>query len=426
MTLTAAPDRLDRTAERGTPPRTAGPVVARERLIALDVFRGLTIAGMLLVNDPGVWGAIYPPLEHAAWHGWTPTDLIFPFFLFIAGITTHLSLSARRERGDEEGALVRQVLRRGALIFLFGLFLSAFPMFQWGPVSSWPWPTTITDPTFLDRVVYRFQTLRIMGVLQRIALAYTIAGLVTLKTTLRQQVVIVATLLYGYWLAMTLLPVPPHGFVGATILDKPEMVLSAWVDRTVLGERHLWIGSRTWDPEGLLSTLPAIATAILGNFAGRWIAARRPLVERLNGLFAIGAIGMMLGLMWNWAFPINKSLWTSSYVVFSAGMAAVALATCMWLIDVQRVTWWTRPFVVYGVNPIVAFVGSGLTARLIYSIFKVTWDGKQIPLQAGIERALFASWLEPRNASLAFALSFVLVWLGVLWILWRKRIILKV
>ena len=426
MTLTAAPDRLDRTAERGTPPRTAGPVVARERLIALDVFRGLTIAGMLLVNDPGDWGAIYPPLEHAAWHGWTPTDLIFPFFLFIAGITTHLSLSARRERGDEEGALVRQVLRRGALIFLFGLFLSAFPMFQWGPVSSWPWPTTITDPTFLDRVVYRFQTLRIMGVLQRIALAYTIAGLVTLKTTLRQQVVIVATLLYGYWLAMTLLPVPPHGFVGATILDKPEMVLSAWVDRTVLGERHLWIGSRTWDPEGLLSTLPAIATAILGNFAGRWIAARRPLVERLNGLFAIGAIGMMLGLMWNWAFPINKSLWTSSYVVFSAGMAAVALATCMWLIDVQRVTWWTRPFVVYGVNPIVAFVGSGLTARLIYSIFKVTWDGKQIPLQAGIERALFASWLEPRNASLAFALSFVLVWLGVLWILWRKRIILKV
>ena len=422
MSTTVAPPPVELRPQAPTPPASApsAPARARERLLSLDVFRGMTVAGMLLVNNPGSWGSIYPPLEHAPWHGWTPTDLIFPFFLFIAGITTHLSLSTRRARGDDEGAILRQILRRGALIFLFGLALSAFPFFQWGPIPG------VADPTFFDRIVYRVEHLRILGVLQRIGIAYTFAALLTLRTSLKQQVAILAAILVGYWLAMTLIPVPDQGLPGAVLLDDPSTPLSAWLDRAILGENHLWIGGKTWDPEGLLSTVPAIGTAMLGIFAGRWIGQPRPLFERLAGLFAVGALGMVLGLMWSWVFPINKNLWTSSYVVFTGGMACVALATCMWVIDVHKVRWWTKPFVIYGVNPMIAFLGSGLMARLIYSIVKVPHDGKEVSLQSAIYQALYASWLSPHNASLLFAVSFVLVWLGILTVLYRKSIVLKV
>jgi predicted acyltransferase len=216
------------------------------------------------------------------------------------------------------------------------------------------------------------------------------------------------------------------------LLNEPSRTMAAWVDRVTLDwsrwglGNHLWGSSVTWDPEGVLSTVPAIATAMFGNLAGRWIGERRPLSERLAGLSAVGALAMMAGLMWNWVFPINKSLWTSSYVVFSAGIASLSLATVMWIVDYQKVRRGTKLFVVYGVNPIIAFVGSAVMARCIYSIFKVTYDGKRIPLQEGIYRALFASWLSPINASLAFAVSFVLVWYGILALLHRKGIVLKV
>jgi predicted acyltransferase len=421
MSATVAPP-VERRPQAPTPPAPSpsAPAVTRERLLSLDVFRGMTVAGMLLVNNPGSWASIYAPLEHAQWHGWTPTDLIFPFFLFIVGITTHLSLSTRRARGDDEGTIVRQILRRGALIFLFGLVLSAFPFFQWGSIPE------LADPTFLDRVVYRLDHLRILGVLQRIGIAYTGAALLTLRTSLKQQVAILAAILCGYWLAMTVIPVPDQGLPGAVLLDDPSTPLSAWLDRTILGENHLWIGGKTWDPEGLLSTVPAIGTVMLGLFAGRWIGQPRPFFERLAGLFAVGAIGMVLGLMWSWVFPINKNLWTSSYVVFTGGMACVALATCMWVIDGHKVRWWTTPFVIYGVNPMIAFLGSGLMARLIYSIIKVPYGGKEVSLQSAIYQALYASWLSPHNASLLFAVSFVLVWLGILTVLYRKNIVLKV
>jgi len=378
--------------------------VRRERLAALDVFRGMTVAGMLLVNNPGTWSAIYPPLEHAEWNGWTPTDLIFPFFLFIAGVTTHLSLSSRRAAGATDGDIQRQILRRGALIVLFGLLLSVFPFYQ------------------IDRWVH----IRIPGVLQRIGVAYALSALITMRGTLKQQVVVLFALLYGYWFAMTLLPVPgAGGGIGANLLDAPSRTLAAWLDRTLL-DGHLWVSSKTWDPEGPLSTIPAIGTAMLGVFAGRWIGSDRPLEERLNGLFAAGALGMMTGLMWHWSFPINKSLWTSSYVVFTAGMACVAIATISWIIDIRRVTWWTRPFVIYGVNPIIAFVGSGAMARLIYTLWKVDIQGKPTAVQAVVYENMFHSWLEPRDASLAFAITFVLFWYAILWALWRKNIIFKV
>ncbi len=381
------------------------PPAQRERLVALDVFRGLTIAGMLLVNNPGSWGAIYPPLRHAAWHGWTPTDLIFPFFLFIVGVTTHLSLSARRARGDDEGTLIRQVLRRGGMIILLGLLLSGFP--------------------FIPQYGFDPSTMRFPGVLQRIGVAYIATGLLTLRTSGRMQVTVVTALLLGYWAVMTLIPVPGSGAVGAVALATPDGSIAAWLDRTVLGD-HLWRQSKTWDPEGILSTVPAIGTAVLGVFAGRWIAAARPLMERIAALFAVGAIGMVTGLIWNWWFPINKNLWTSSYVLFTAGMACVTIATCIWLIDVQRITGWTKPFVIFGMNPILAFVGSGMMARLMGSIIKVQRDGQSVSLQRATYDSAFASWLAPMNASLLYAVCFVAFWFLILWALHRKGIFLKV
>ena len=357
---------------------------------------------MLLVNNPGSWSAIYPPLEHAPWNGWTPTDLIFPFFLFIAGVTTHLSLSGRRARGDDDAALARQILRRGALIVLFGLLLAAFPYYP------------------LERIT----GMRFPGVLQRIGVAYTIGALLTLRTTLKQQVVILAALLYGYWFAMALLPVPGRG-MGALLLNDPSASLAAWIDRGVFGS-HLWKSSRTWDPEGILSTLPAIGTLILGVFTGRWLTTTRDLSRRLVGLYAIGSALMVAGLMWNWSFPINKNLWTSSYVLFTGGMAAVVLATCIWIVDELGLRRWTTFFVVFGVNPMIAFVGSGMMARLIGSLITVPYEGGRAPIQRVVYERVYASWLEPRDASLLFAVTFVLVWAAILGLLHRRRIFFKV
>lgn len=363
----------------------------------------MTVAAMLLVNNPGNWGAIHPPLAHAAWHGWTPTDLIFPFFLFIVGITTHLSREARRARGDDEGALTRQVLRRAALIVLCGLLLHAFPF------------TPLT----------RITEIRIPGVLQRIGVAYLFGALLTQRTSLKQQVGIIAVLLYGYWFAMTLLPVPGQPGIGAHWLDEPGRTLAAWLDRALL-DGHLWRQSRTWDPEGVLSTVPAIGTLMLGVLAGRWLGTARALSERLAGLFAAGALATMLGLMWHWSFPINKGLWTSSYVLFTAGVAATSLATILWLTDAQGLTRWTRFFVIYGTNPLVAFVGSGMMARTLGSLIQVEVDGRRQSLQAVLHRELFAGWLAPRDASLAYAVCFVLVWFAILALLHRRGWMLKV
>ena len=403
-----------------------------ERLLALDVFRGLTVAGMLLVNNPGTWSAIYAPLEHAPWNGWTPTDIIFPFFLFIVGITTELSLDGRRARGDDDGRILRQILKRGALIFLFGLCLNWFPFFSYLPIDGNP------DPTFWNRVVYRAEHLRFLGVLQRIGLAYLCGGLLTFKTTLKQQFAIVGALLFGYWALQTLIPVPDTGIAGRLVLDKPDQLLSAWIDRTVLGLNHLWVGSKTWDPEGLLSTLPAIGTMMLGTFTGKWIARRDvAMSERLSAMFAIGAITMALGMIWNWVFPINKSIWTSSYVLFTAGMAAIVLATCLWVIDVRGYKSWTRPLVVYGLNPMLAFLGSGVMARALATMFQFDANGRLVMISSDVNVKLtslqsviythgYASWLSPVNASLAYAITFVAFWYVLLLLAEKRGLVLKV
>lgn len=390
------------TPHQGTPSESLA--ASRGRLLSLDVFRGATVAAMLLVNNPGSWSAIFPPLRHAAWNGWTPTDLIFPFFLFIVGITTSLSLEARRERGDSPPALVAGILRRGGAIVLLGLLVSWFPFFTWGPIAH------VTSPTAFERVADGLLHVRIPGVLQRIGVVYAIAALLSLRTTVRQQASIIAVILIGYWAALSM-----------TGWAAPAATLPARVDRALFDwgawGNHLWAETNAWDPEGALSTVPAVATCLLGVIAGRWILSRRPLAERINGMFVAGAIGTVVGLVWNWALPINKNLWTSSYVIFSAGVALLCLAVCMWWVDVRGATRWTHPFIVFGTNPIVAFVGSEMLARLMYSI---------TPAESAIYHAAYASWLPPRLASFAFALSIVLAWLAVLTVLYRRRIFLKV
>ncbi len=375
----------------------------RERLLALDVFRGMTIAAMLLVNNPGNWSHIYAPLRHAPWHGWTPTDLIFPFFLFIVGLTTHLSLTARRARGDDDRALARQVVRRGAAIIVLGLLLHAFPFW---PMAQWT-------------------GIRIPGVLQRIGVVYLAGGLLTLRAGQRAQVATIATLLFGYWAAMTLLPVPGQPGLAGDYLDEPARTLAAWVDRALL-DGHLWRNTRTWDPEGVLSTFPAIATMLLGVLAGRWLGRRDvPVSARVSGLLAVGVVATAVGAIWNWSFPINKSLWTSSYVLFSAGLAMLVLGTILWVTDERGVRGWTRPFVTYGLNPMVAFVGSGVMAKLIGGLVSLPYrDGRASP--KAIAWDLLSGVLPPKVASLAFALLFVLSWYAILVVLERRRIILKV
>lgn len=366
------------------------------RLLSLDVFRGATVAAMVLVNNPGTWAAVYAPLRHAEWHGWTPTDLVFPFFLFIVGVAIPLSLGPRLARGDSRAALLGRIVRRAAVIFALGLFLHAFPGFD-------------------------LATMRIPGVLQRIAACYLVAAALFVVTrSWRVQAGVAAVALLGYWAALTLIPVP--GF-GAGDLGK-EGNLAAFVDRAVLGP-HIWRAGR-YDPEGLLSTVPAIGTTLGGLLAGRWLGAAGNHGRAVRGLGAAGALATAAGLIWNAWLPINKPLWTSSYALFSAGLALLALAGCHWLIEVRGRRWWTPPLVAFGVNALALFFLSTLVARILL-VVKVPWgDGATVSLHAAIYETVFAPWASPVKASLAFALATVLAWLAVMWVLYRKDIRLTV
>lgn len=367
------------------------------RLLSLDVFRGITIAGMILVNNPGSWSTVYSPLLHADWHGCTPTDLVFPFFLFMVGVAIPLALGKRKERGDARRAIYLKIFRRTLLIFGIGLFLAAFPKFQFG-------------------------ALRIPGVLQRIALVYCACAVLFLQSDWKGLLKWSVGLLLGYWGLMTLVPVP-GGYPPN--LDA-ETNLGAWLDRTILTSDHLWRQSKTWDPEGLLSTLPAIVTGLTGVLTGLWIKTSRNNYEKLTGMFAVGAILVLVGLCWNLVFPINKKIWTSSYVLYAGGLALVSLGVVYWLVDVLGKKGWIKPFVVYGTNALFAFVLSGLFAKTMGLIRLPAAEGETQSMGQWLYQNLFLSWLPDYPASLGYALFNVLLILGITWILYSRRIFIKV
>jgi predicted acyltransferase len=372
------------------------PPGAPPRLLSVDSLRGLTVAGMVLVNNPGTWSAVYGPLQHAEWHGWTPTDMVFPFFLFVVGVSIPLALGPALERGA--GGLPARVLRRAAVIFALGLLLHALPFF---PLA----------------------TLRVPGVLQRIAVCYLVAALLVLATRgsrgWRVQAVTAGVLLVGYWLLMTKVAAP--GQVAGDL--SPDGNLAGYVDRLVLGSRHIWQATRVYDPEGILSTLPATATTLLGVVAGHWLRAGRPAAPIVGGLAAGGLAAAALGWLWGLSFPVNKPLWTSSYALLMAGLAALALAACHWIIEVRGHRGWAAPFAVLGVHALTLFFLSSLMAKLLF-IVRVGADGPR--LQAWMFEHLFAPWASPVNASLAYALAYVLLWWALMRALDRSGLRLRV
>ncbi len=443
------------------------------RLISLDVFRGMTIAAMVLVNNPGTWSSIYSPLKHAEWHGLTPTDWIFPFFLFIVGVAVPIALSKRIAEGVTR-KVYRKIVSRSLIIFGLGLAMSVTPFFQFGATDAPDslkmliWLAMTLGLFFLllrdfkiagaliagsilgiaainlsgyNVVPYNFVTMRIPGVLQRIAVCYLVVSIIYLYTNWKQQLGIACGLLLGYWALMTLIPVPGCEFT--TVNDK-ACNLAAWLDRTILTENHMWRSAKVFDPEGILSTLPAIATTLSGVLAGTWLIRRDQLqvssdtgenaspvsnhfsLERVGGMFFFGLVLLVLGYIWHSYFPMNKSLWTSSYVLVTSGLALLTLAACYWLIDIKGYKKWAWPFVVFGVNALPLFVFSGIMARMVGAYRVAGANGQSVSLQKWIFDNIYLSIAQPIDASLLYAISFILLWLLLMWLLYRKQVFIKV
>ncbi len=366
--------------------------VTAQRLISLDVFRGLTMASMVIVNNPGDWGNVYAPLLHADWHGWTPTDLIFPFFLFIVGVSITLS---------RKSASWASIARRAAIIFALGLFLAGYPGFD---LATW----------------------RIPGVLQRIAICYFLAAgtyrvLLGRRSRPDSRVIVslAVALAIAYWGILMLIP-PPGGAAGDLTA---EGNLGAHIDRAIFGA-HIW--KPRWDPEGLLSTIPAISTTLFGLVAGLWLRSEETPARKAYGLLAAGAVGILVGMVWDAVFPINKNIWTSSYAVFTAGAASAFLGLCYWLIDVRGWRGWTKPFVILGSNAIALFVVSGLLADTLGIIRVSGPDGASISLARYIYLSFFVPLASPKNASLLYAVANLAVLFVLLAWMYRRRIFLKV
>ncbi len=367
------------------------------RLLSLDVFRGVTMAAMVLVNNAGNEASSYWPLRHAEWNGWTPTDLVFPFFLFIVGVSIAFSFSSRLKHGESRGQLFRHVLWRGLMLFALGLFLNGFPNQYF--LSSW----------------------RVYGVLQRIAVCYVIAAAFALWSNRRGWIVAAAGCLAAYWVLMRYVPVPGFGVPthDMPLLD-PDRNLVAWLDRKLLAG-HLYDGTR--DPEGLISTIPAIATCLLGLLTGDWLRGPRTARAKVTGMVLFGVAGVVAGEIWNLWFPINKRLWTSSYVLLAAGLALLCLALCYWILDMKL--WrgrWTAPLLVFGMNPIATYVVEEASSHAVSNLSTASgtfWED-------ALYQHLFAPLASPANASLLYAICYVLMCWVAMWVLYRKRIFLKI
>ena len=378
-----------------------------ERLVALDVFRGLTVAMMILVNTPGSWAHIHPPLRHAQWHGLTPTDLVFPFFLFIVGVAISLAFSSRLEKGASRPDLVRKIITRSIIIFGLGLFLNGFPF---GLVGEVGFREVLSE-------------LRVWGVLQRIAMCYLLVGLVVVFFDQRGRWLVLVGWLLAYELLMRLSLVAGWGAGSFALEDNFVRLL----DLRTVGASHLHqVGSVAFDPEGLLSTLPAAVTTLMGFFTGDFLRQPQTLTSRLQRLSLVGLLLTSLG--WALAFfePLNKQLWTSSYVALTGGLAILFLAICLWVIDVQGWRQGSQLAVVFGRNPLLVFVGSGILVRTLDLIKVANSVGDKTSLKHAIYRGVFEPLAGPVNGSLLYSLSFLALWLVLLWYLHTKDIHIKV
>jgi predicted acyltransferase len=423
--------------------------MATERLTSLDVFRGFTILLMTIVNNPGSWASIYPPLEHAEWHGCTPTDLVFPFFVFIMGTAIPFAMPTKHF----DLAVFNKIMVRSLRIFCLGLFLSCFSSIHLLNLEGIPLLAIRLIITFavayallgnfslkvktylavgifiiLIALAYSglesFENTRIPGVLQRIGIVYFFASVLYLKTNLKTQLIVAASILIGYWFIMAFVPVPG---IGPANFEKGTN-LAAWLDNLLLNG-HLWSASKTWDPEGILSTLPAIGTGILGMFIGQLLNLQIPRTEIAKKTAITGAALVIAGLLCNMIFPINKSMWTSSYVLYTAGIATVCLTILYYIIDIADYKKWAKLFLIWGVNPMIVFFFSGIIPRVMSSI-KVQ-NPEVASEEINVQSLIYNHWIvpcfqNPMNSSLAYAIIYVIFWSIILWFFYKNKLVFKV
>jgi predicted acyltransferase len=374
------------------------PAAPKGRLPSLDAFRGLTIALMILVNSPGDPGAVYAHLSHAVWNGWTFADTVFPSFLFIVGVSLFFSFAKQKERGIQNSAFMLRLLRRTIILFALGLFLNSFPTFY-------------------------LSAIRIPGVLQRIALCYFFASLIVLKTDLRGRILWLIGLLASYWLMMRFIPVPG---IGAGVLE-PGKNFAAWVDSFFLSG-HMWsYYDQTWDPEGIVSTIPAIATTLFGVLTGQWLASALPERKKVAGMVCAGLVLLIAAYILDRWLPINKSIWTSTFSIFMAGVALVCLAFFHWLIDIADFSRWAKPFIILGLNPITVYVLSEVfDSKLRVVNLSISHGQKMIDCQSYLFSYLCMLSAEPETVSLIYGILTLLFMFLIAWIMWRKRLFISI
>jgi predicted acyltransferase len=383
---------LTQSSENQNPPIQTARFL-EGRLVSLDVFRGIAIAFMILLNNLG-GETNYPILVHADWNGLTLADIFFPFFLFIVGASISYSLGSKLERKENKKKLLPRIIRRTIILFALGVFINGFPYF---------------NPS----------TLRVMGVLQRIALCYLAASAIYLTLDQKKRIITTTLLIVFYWILMTAVPVPGY---GAGVLTKNGN-LAAYIDRQLL-PGHLYAGS--WDPEGFLSTISALATTMLGLLTAEHLRSNRTPNNKSTALFLSGVLLVATGAIWNLSFPINKNLWTSSFVLLTGGMAIIIFDLCYYVIDFKKHARWTKPFIILGLNSIVAYVLTEIMNLTLININITLGDGTTPSLKSLIYQGLFASWAGPLNGSVAYGLAFLMLWLGIMTILYRRRIFIKI
>lgn len=373
-----------------------------QRLMCLDVYRGLMVAGMILVDNPGSDEKAYWPIMHAKWNGWTPADFIFPSFLFLVGISMVYSFAARRGRGETRRQIFLHAIKRSLILIAIGLLVNASPLIG------------------LD-----FHTWRFEGVTQRIGICYLFASILELWTGRRDQWIVLAACLVGYWALLRFAPVPGAGIPGRDIpfMDQVQN-LPAWFDRKLF-MGHLYDGTR--DPEGIIHTIPAIGTTMIGVLTGHWLENQKNARKLIGGMVLFGALGMVGGEIWNRWFPINKNLWTSSFVMFSGGFALLFVSLLYWIVEVRR--WrgaWTMPILVFGMNAIAGFVADSLIYGPGYTFTARGPNGATMNWHEAAQAWLEAGGLGTATASLVYSLGAVAFCWMMLWLLWRKKIFLKV